>query len=410
MTKESLSRFEDVIYTVTVITVFLFYTYFVLFGIYFGNLGNEYVAILSVAATFSGTVLAIFFALLSLSVQNVMGKYPAIFLQKITHSKVFSSFLITVVISLSSNLLFIFWGANSYIVRSTLILAIFIAVSVLYMIYYSLRFLNIAYLIKSISTDIKTYCRKSIKKQTPSFSVEESVCQKIEIMVDPIVGAAVKAANENHEEIFTAGIREIEGITNNYLELRKDFTNPYDRFLSYIRDQFSDLTRVARKAPNQRLVPNMIDSLASMAIATTDVKQVRYALGENDLVMAFTNLLESIILSEELLKETSFAPTRGCDKLGTIGIECLRKGLTLPVGYSVVPSLSKIGRKVIALPRRIVPSAWKDAIVQRVIKSQMEILLTAFHCFPELRGNKVINVKHILDSIFVTVERYIEKQ
>lgn len=409
MIKESLSRFGEVIYPVVVTIFFLFYAYFVLFGIYFGNFGNDHVTLLSVEAAFSGTVLTIFFALFSLSIQNVVGKYPRIFLQRITHSKCFASFLITVVISLSSSLCFIFWGSNRYIVGSSLILTIFIAVSVVYMIYYSLRFLNIAYLIKSVSTEARTYSRRNIRIQASSFKVDDSVCQNIQKMIDPIVNISIKAAKENDEEIFAAGIKEIDRITTNYLNLRKDFTDPYDNFLSYIRDQFHDLTQVAQKAPNQRFIPNIIDSLANMAIATADVRPMRSDLGHNDLVRGFVTSLERIILSEELLKETSSVPPRGCDKLGQIGIELLRKGFTTPVGNCIVPSLSKIARQVIAAPSRVIPWIWKDVIVGRAVKSQMEILATAFEHFSELRGDKVTDTKNIIDNIIAIINKYIDE-
>jgi len=117
-------------------------------GVHNLNLAKD---IVKVNITIILGILAIFFTLSAIVVQNILQKYSSIYLKVILSRVIFKVLLMLLPISAIFNLLLLYFGSNDNLEKFSLFLAIYIVISVAFAVVQLLDFLSISNIVSFIS-------------------------------------------------------------------------------------------------------------------------------------------------------------------------------------------------------------------------------------------------------------------
>lgn len=342
---------------------------FIARGIKEGNFVRNYKEVFIVEAGFVGTIMAIFFTLVTIPIQNVITRYSPVFFKKVARNKIYIISFTILALILIYNLFVIILGGNQFFTYTTGILGLLTIIILGVLILETFHILDVRNLIRMIANDAIKDVRKNIKTSEfwrrfrykikgmiygkvfseafrKPFEVEEWVTESLKSNLDPIVSATNRAILEDQFEIAQSGYGNLARVIHEYLKARKDFETYDDKILYYANDQLIDYLKISIKQSSPRYVSLIADSAFKIAEGCLIVKHIRSELGENHLLNPFISLLKRIALSEEIFKETSYAPSRAIGHLRTLGVKLVENGFS-DTSEQAGEHIGEISRKLV---------------------------------------------------------------
>ena len=342
--------------------------------------------IIKINITIISGILAIFFTLSAIVIQNILQKYSSNYLRVILGRVIFKVLLLLLPISIIFNLLLLYYGSNKNLERFSLFLAIYIVISVAFAIVQLIYFLSISNIVSFISTQafnhinkifdpgiiktekikrylplllrIKVFLYKLISKKSFINLVrflenDFNVSQKnIEILVNdvrPIFSTCYKALNDDDREVVLSCLDNLKNIILSYLDKRKNYRGKEDNFLLFLNGQFEITLNIALRSYNQQYLEDIIRRVNSIALKCVELTDTQIGFGENGLVFTWIEFLKDSIWKTMHLKHTS-APTLAITSIYQVGIRLVKKDAFNTSIYSVGDALEKIGTNISSIP------------------------------------------------------------
>jgi hypothetical protein len=234
-------------------------------------------------------ILAIFFTLSTIVIQNVLQKYSSIYLKIILSRVIFRVLLMLLPISAIFNLLLLHFGSNNNFEELSLFLAIYIVILVAFAVVQLIDFLNISNILPFVSIHafnhikmipdpgiikkmkankclflllkIKVFFYRLISKKlfiqlvttiNNDFSVLPKNKAILEDDVRPIFSTCCKALNEDDRETVLSCLDNLKDITLRYLDKRKNYRGMEDSFLLFLNGQFEITFNIAVRSYNRQ--------------------------------------------------------------------------------------------------------------------------------------------------------------
>jgi hypothetical protein len=342
--------------------------------------------IIKINITIISGILAIFFTLSAIVIQNILQKYSSNYLKVILSRVIFKILLVLLPISVIFNLLLLYYGSNKNLEKFSLFLAIYIVISVSFAIVQLIDFLSISNIVSFISTQAFNHINKisdpgiikieEKKKHLPfllkikalfykltskksffilmeSLANNISVPQKnIEILgndVRPIFSTCHKALNDDDREVVLSCLDNLKNIILSYLDKRKNYRGMEDNFLLFLNGQFEITLNIAVRSYNQQYLEDIIKRVDSIAIKCVELTDTQIRIGENGLVFTWIEFLKNSIWKTMYLKHTS-APPLAIESIYKVGIGLIEKDAFKTSIYSVGNSLEEIGTNTSRVP------------------------------------------------------------
>jgi len=126
-----------------------------------GN-NNNYTEIFSAGAAFSGTVLAIFFTLVSLPLQNILSRYSQDLITRVRRDPIFISSFIFLGVTFTYNLTLLTFGTSPYLVIVSFGLGITSVLMLFLLVLHTFFLLDVRNQITEITSKIKRNIRRKI--------------------------------------------------------------------------------------------------------------------------------------------------------------------------------------------------------------------------------------------------------
>ena len=117
---------------------------------------NNYNEIFVAGATFTGTVLAIFFTLISLPIENILSKYSQEMIRRVQRDWIFLGSFLFLSIIFIYNLILIAFGGTREMVLFSLGLSLSSALILMLLVFHTLYMLDVRNQLNDISNNIKT--------------------------------------------------------------------------------------------------------------------------------------------------------------------------------------------------------------------------------------------------------------
>lgn len=342
--------------------------------------------IIKVSITIILGILAIFFTLSAIVVQNILQKYSSIYLKFILSRVIFKVLLILLPTSAIFNLLLVYFGSNDNLEKLSLFLAIYIVISVAFAVDQLIDFLSISNIVSFISMqafghikvipDPGTIMRKKknkyllfllkikillyklismklFKRLVTTLNNDYSVLPKYKAILEddvrPIFSTCRKALNEDDREAVLSCLDNLKDIAVKYLEKRKNYRGMEDRFLLFLNGQFEIIFNIAVGSYNQQYLEDIIKRVGIIALKCVELTDTQIGIGENGLVFVWIEFLKNSIWKTIDFKHTS-APTQAIKSIYQVGIELIEKDAFKTSVYSVGDSLQKIGENTSNMP------------------------------------------------------------
>jgi len=318
------------------------------------TLMNNYNNIIYVNLTFLGTVLAIFFTLVTLPLQNILGKYSQDLVKHVNEDKVFKYSLFIFFIVFAYNL--------SLFAFTKVPLRIGISLSLGFLSLLTLRILigRTSYLLdfrnqlKCIAEKIKSEMSSRIKKEegerniygsTPKFDIPIPFSDWLKDETELIIDVSQKAIEEDRFEIVESGFENISSIVQEYINIREDYQTDQDPFLTYyLLYKLRDSKELISLKSHPKILESIVEVASKVAHETLRLKTFRAKFGENVVTDGFVHFLEEIIASDKIYyNTTSYAINNACNQLISITEKAIDAGY--PATASLyIEELGKLGR------------------------------------------------------------------
>lgn len=331
-------------------------------------------------------ILAIFFTLSAIVVQNILQKYSSIYLKFILSRVIFKVLLILLPTSAIFNLLLVYFGSNDNLEKLSLFLAIYIVISVAFAVDQLIDFLSISNIVSFISMqafghikvipDPGTIMRKKKNKYlllllkikillyklismklfdrlVTTLNNDYSVLPKYKAILEddvrPIFSTCRKALNEDDREAVLSCLDNLKDIAVKYLEKRKNYRGMEDRFLLFLNGQFEIIFNIAVGSYNQQYFEDINERVGLIALKCAELSDTQIRIGENGLVFPWIEFLKNSIWKTIDFKYTS-APPKAIKSIYKIGIKLIEKNAFTTSIRTVGDSLQKIGENTSSKP------------------------------------------------------------
>ena len=162
---------------------------------------------------------------------------------------------------------------------------------------------------------MKANIQADIEKVYTRFVVDESVTDLLKESSEIIFDIAQKAIQENRFEVVDSALNNVFDLANEYINARLEYTTERDAYIDYIHSRLIDAKNLVNKATHPKIMLSISRTAKDIALSTLQIKPIRNFAGENFIPLGFINLLSSICLSPEILKDTSYAPMSTIDYL-----------------------------------------------------------------------------------------------
>jgi len=158
-----------------------------------------------------------------------------------------------------------------------------------------------------------------IEMKYRKWNVDPTVTKWLKEKCDIIFDVVQKAVQENRFEIVEGGLETIVDLTRGYVAGRKEYRSGEDDFITYIRDRLIDTKNLVTTTTHPKVMDSIIKTAGEIAKETLKIESIKTTYGRNFLPYSFVLLLKDIALSNEISKETSYAPMNACTQLVEIG-------------------------------------------------------------------------------------------
>jgi len=293
-------------------------------------------------------ILAIFFTLSAIVIQNILQKYSSIYLKFILSRVIFKVLLLLLPVSAIFNLLLLYFGSNVNLEKLSLYLSIYIVISVAFAVQQLIDFLNISNIVSFVSMQAFDHIKKIPIAET-SFNNDFSVLPKYKTILEddvrPIFSTCLKALNEDDRDAVLSCLDNIKDIAVKYLENRKNYKGMGDSFLLFLNNQFEIMFSIALRSYNQQYFEDINERVGLIGLKCVELSDTQIRIGENGLVFPWIEFLKKSILKITDFKYTS-APSKAIKSIYEIGIKLIEKNAFTTSINTVGDSLQKIGEYV----------------------------------------------------------------
>lgn len=356
---------------------------------------QNYNSILEISLTFIGTILAIFFTLITLPIQNILGRYSQDLVKNVKEDKKLRFYFIYFLIIFGYNFLLLALPQSLILIILSTILG-FISLIVFYkLVDHVFYLLDIRNQITDISKVIQI---QMDSKFGNSFEVDSNAKwleNKIEVLID----VTQKAIQENRFEIVDSGLKELVMIVKKYINLNKTILSrkQQDEFLSYIYISLIDSKNLISVNSHPKIMASITKYSGDIAKETLIIDKINFD-SSNIFTLLFTRLLKEIILSLEFTKETSNTPEIACNQLIDVGKVAIDSEYP-HVTQNIIKDLSEVNKIAIKMP-----SFRGDDISYRINGKIANLLNYSIENLDKIRVNR----KYVLGSMISEIDSNIK--
>ncbi len=316
------------------------------------ELNEDYNNLFGVLTATIGTIVAIFFSLILLPLNQIAVKYSPKFLKYIRKDLLLIFVFLFSIFILIYDVIFLFLGSNKYIavlaISTFSILIILLAISVRHIIkllnpYYSILKPAHKEIVKTFKKMIPHYrkrCEKIAKRTFKDntdlidkvnnclIKVDDEITNRIQESLLPIREVAIKAINNLDLEQAKNAIQTMMSVVVNYLYSRKKYYTDNDPLLYFLYTEFKLLTQTANNELKIRLHPFIVDCWRRVGIqaSVVNVKGMKRT-GENfNFLVAYPILGLKELCAVNLLEMDSYASGKACEAMADVGVQLMQEG------------------------------------------------------------------------------------
>lgn len=287
---------------------------------------QNYNQILSLSLTFLGIILAIFFTLIALPLQNILGKYSQDLVNRVNRDQwlifCYSFFIIAFAYDFT---LLILPKSIDLIIISFLLGLLSLAV-------FSLLVIRVYYLL-DVRNQIKDISNKIIKEihgkktRIKIFKADIKLTDRLIDETEIIFDIVQKAVHEDRFEIVAFGLNEAVIIANSYIAVKginlgKEYNDP---FLDHIYDRLIDTKSFVSRTNHPQIMNSIVNSIGSVTkeiLSTESIDPITTNQWGplSSLTFAFIESLKNICIGPEIEKRTSYASGNAGNQIIEIGL------------------------------------------------------------------------------------------
>jgi len=334
---------------------------------------GAYSELLSVSLGTTGTVIAIFFSLVLIPINQISGRYAPRFFEHLKNDTVFFTTFFYAFLSISYSAFFLYRGANDLIAFSVVL-----QIAFLFIILYSLWLYSIFLsnpvngvllreqktINKTIKKQIRVTTRRRIRSMTANsittysratelsyFNVDETVTDYLQARLLSFREVAMKALKNGEIEQAKNAIGSMTAIVLNYLKQRKDYTSDDDPTMYFLYTEFKLLAETSSSYELKiKIHPFIAECWNGIGLATTrvNVKGLqRMNNSTNSLAYYPVKALEELFL-QNLKDSDSTTPGVASKALGDVGVNLISKGYEHQAQQIIdkLATLSKVANKL----------------------------------------------------------------
>jgi len=281
------------------------------------NLMQGYSDILVVSLTFFGTILAIFFTLIALPIQNILGRYSQELVENVKNDRHLRSYFIFFLGIFAYDFLLFAIPQNPILIS----ISLFLGLISLIMFY---KLVSRVFDLLDVRNQIKDISQKITKEMDSKFGNSSEIDNKniewLENETEILVDVIQLAIQENRFEIVDSGLKELVNVVKKYITLNKMILSRKmeDKFLAYIVISLTNSKSLVNVHSHPKIMISIAKSSSEMAKETFKIDTI----GDrdyNNFSGYFINFLKYIILSFEMVKDTSDIPVIASDELVYLG-------------------------------------------------------------------------------------------
>jgi hypothetical protein len=284
---------------------------------------------------FIGIILALLFTLIVLPLQHILGKYSQELVDRVLYDHTFTFtlyfFVSVFIFDLFSIVIFpaiekSYWA---YIILN--INFIIIILSLLTLIFFIKRVFKLL--------DLRNHFRE-IKNDSiniiPLIIDHPDFCEKLINYTEIIFDSIQKSISENRFEIIISGLENILEIVLSFIEIFKP--KEKSKFVSFVINSLNDTKDMITENNNPKIVQKII-------YFSMEIGKKLFTLDNPDSgsISKIINLTTSIILSKNMVKNTSDVQINGIDGLCSLGKESIRTENNIILRH-ISNSLGRVGR------------------------------------------------------------------
>lgn len=363
------------------------------------TLMQNYNSILEISLTFIGTILAIFFTLIALPIQNILGRYSQELVENVKNDAKLRFYFLYFLAIFGYDFLLLALSQNIILILLSMLLG-FISLKVFYnLVNHVFYLLDVRNQIIDISNTIKGHMDSKFGNSSEiDIRNVEWLKNKIEILIDVIQ----KAIQENRFEIVDSGFKELEIIAKKYINLNKTILSrkQQDEFLSHIYVILIDSKNLVSVNSHPKLMTSI--AKCSGEIAKENLIIDMNFNSPNIFALLFVRLLKEIVLSLELIKETSNMPEIACDQLIEVGKTAIDSEYPY-VAQSIIKDLSEINKIAIKMS-----SFRGDDIAYRINGKIADLLNYSIENLDKIRINRNYILGSMIDEIDGNIKFYLD--
>lgn len=384
------------------------------------NLNTHYYSIVGYSLAFIGSILTIYVTLVTISIQNVLGKYSFDLVKKVIKNKIFAICLTSFLAIFIYNIFLLALNQNDYLIIidfGLFILSSLILILLICHTYYLLDVRNqVSDICKVITKNLEKRIVKDDLKNVNALSdtlpklpadtldviskleVSTKITDQLKIQSEPIINIIHTAIQDNRYELVSSALRSFLKVVQCYFDCRKDFKTGEDAFLSYLFDKTTEMKNLVQNNTHPAIMDMIADFCGDVAISTLPTKTLEKGMGDNALPYGFIIILKDIVISKEAKKDTSYACMTACSKLGEIGKLSIKHNCPTVINV-VADALSEIA--IIMTKARY---TYGDYLAAR---ANAEILEIANEAVVELDSIQV-NRERLINKLFKNISKNIE--
>jgi len=267
-----------------------------------------------VILTFVGTILAIFFTLIALPVQNILGRYSQDFVKKVLFDKLIVGCFIFLSLIFVYNFTLLLYNPDTTLAAISILSAYLSVITLLILVYRVFYFLDIRNQIKKVSINIQN---KIISGKIESFTW-------LSDELDYIFDVSLRAIQMDRYEYLQYALKEMNLITQKYMIKHKNASSYNNVYFMHITQRFTDLKNSITISNHPKMMDELVKCLGAIGkeslLFTMQSQNEKYNFSTHTII----DNLKDIIISSEMLKGTSTAPYSAINEISMIGFKSIK--------------------------------------------------------------------------------------
>lgn len=285
--------------------------------------------VLNILTQFLGTIISIFFTLGVIPLEKIINSTTYSLTKRFLRNRVYSKALVTFCLIFLFGVLQTVLGVNDFI---NLIFIFYLLISFGFfflLIFESIRLINVMNVIKDLEEDAITLFDNFIKPVANRFTdfktqlgammqVKEHLVRNTKLFIEPIFITTKKHIKDDQPEVVNAGVNAMTNIAIKYFETYQYSVTDTDELVVYITERYEDLLKSLSDTSHYAISTYFITSLERLALETLKITTPLSQHGSSFFAISIPSFIKEIVLSKELVKNTSAAPIVGVEALERI--------------------------------------------------------------------------------------------